>query len=220
MTAVDVRPRELRATSVLCVGRYGPVRYNGAMRNSGWYIPYWRKPKKKGKASKAGAEEIVRSDEDMEAVRRRWIERYRRTVHALMLMGLSIGSNRSDVQARYEELRAAGTIPARDLEDAYQHLMRVLAPLERRKRRRASPKAARQRDAAHASGDEAPDGEDDGDDAEVDELDGELFDGEDEEGADGDAELTPEVAAPESTSTSGGPESVQSSAADEAADGP
>ena len=64
------------------------------------------------------------------------------------------------------------------------------------------------------------DGEDDGDDAEVDELDGELFDGEDEEGADGDAELTPEVAAPESTSTSGGPESVQSSAADEAADGP
>ena len=190
------------------------------MRNSGWYIPYWRKPKKKGKADRAGAEANVRSDEELEAVRRRWIERYRRTVHALMLMGLSVGSNRSDVQARYEELRAAGTLPARDLEDAYQHLMRVLAPLERRKRRRAPPKAASQRAAAHASGDEAPDGEDAGDDAEVDELDGELFDGEDDEGADGDAELTSEEAAPEATPTSGGPASVQSSAADEAAGGP
>jgi hypothetical protein len=190
------------------------------MRNSGWYIPYWRKPKKKGKADRASAEEIVRSDEELEAVRRRWIARYRRTVHALMLMGLSVGSNRSDVQARYEELRAAGTLPTRDLEEAYQHLMRVLAPLERRKRKRASSKAASHRDAAHASHDGAPAGEDDGDDAEADELDGELFDGEDEEGADGDAELTPEEAAPESTSTSGGPESVQSSTADEAADGP
>jgi hypothetical protein len=183
------------------------------MRNSGWYIPYWRKPNKKGKAGKAGAEEIVRSDEELEAVRRRWIERYRRTVHALMLMGLSVGSNRSDVQARYEELRAAGTLPTRDLEDAYQHLMRVLAPLERRKRRRASSNRATQRGAAHASGDEAPAGEkagDDADDADVDELDGELFDGE--------AELTPEEGAPESTSPSGGPESLSSSAADAAAD--
>jgi hypothetical protein len=202
------------------VGWYGPVRYNGAMRNSGWYIPYWRKPKKKGKANRAGAEEIVRSDEELEAVRRRWIERYRRTVHALMLMGLSVGSNRSDVQARYEELRAAGTLPARDLEEAYQHLMRVLAPLERRKRKRVSSNTAARHDAAHASDDEAPAGEDDGDDAEVDELDGELFDGEDEDGADGHAELIPEEAAPESTSTSGGPDSVHSSAADEAADGP
>jgi hypothetical protein len=188
------------------------------MRNSGWYIPYWRKPKKKGKA---GAEEIVRSDEELEAVRRRWIERYRRTVHALMLMGLSVGSNRSDVQARYEKLRAAGTLPARDLEDAYQHLMRVLAPLERRKRRRASPKAATQRDAAHASGDDVPAGEDAGDadgDADVDELDGETFDGEDEDAADGEVELTPEEATPEATSTSGGPEASPSSAADEAAD--
>jgi hypothetical protein len=190
------------------VCRYEPVRYNGAMRNSGWYIPYWRRPKKKGKA---GAEEIVRSDEELEAVRRRWIERYRRTVRALMLMGLSVGSNRSDVQARYEELRAAGTLPTRDLEEAYQHLMRVLAPLERRKRRRASSNRATQREAAHASADEAPAGEDARDDADVDELDGELFDGE--------AELTPEEGAPESTSPSGGPESLSSSAADAAADG-
>ena len=92
------------------------------MRNSGWYIPYWRKPKRKGKAGKAGAEEMVRSDAELEALRRRWIERYRRTVHALMLLDLSVGSNRSDVQARYEELRAAGTVAARDLEEAYQHV--------------------------------------------------------------------------------------------------
>jgi hypothetical protein len=178
------------------------------MRNSGWYIPYWRRPKKKGKA---GAEEIVRSDEELEAVRRRWIERYRRTVHALMLMGLSVGSNRSDVQARYEELRAAGTLPTRDLEEAYQHLMRVLAPLERRKRRRASSNRATQRDAAHGSGDEAPAGEDAGDEADAGELNDDLFDGE--------AELTPEEDAPESTSPSGGPESLSSSSADVATDG-
>src|SRR5919199_5231013 len=175
------------------------------MRNSGWYIPYWRKPKKKGKADRASAEAIVRSDEELEAVRRRWIERYRRTVHALMLMGLSVGSNRSDVQARYEELRASGTLPTRDLEDAYQHLMRVLAPLERRKRKRASSNTAARRDAAQASDDEAPAGEDDGDDADVDELQGELVAGEDEEGADGEAELTLEGGAPTSPSTSGGP---------------
>jgi hypothetical protein len=183
------------------------------MRNSGWYIPYWRKPNKKGKTGKAGAEEIVRSDEELEAVRRRWIERYRRTVHALMVMGLSVGSNRSDVQGRYEELRAAGTVPARDLKDAYEHLMRVLAPLERRKRKRASSRAT-QRAATHASGGDAPAGEDAGDDADVDELDGDLFDGEVEEATDGEAELTPEEGAPESTSTSGGPESLPSSAAD------
>ena len=187
------------------------------MRNSGWYIPFWRKPKKKGKA---GAEEIVRSDEDLEAVRRRWIERYRRTVHALMRMGLSVGSNRSDVQARYEELRAAGTVPTRDLEDAYQYLMRVLAPLERRKRRRASPHAATRRDAAHTNGEEAPAGEDGGSDdgADVDEPNDKLLDGEDEEAADGEAALT--EGAPGATSTSGDPASSQSSAPDEATDGP
>jgi hypothetical protein len=187
------------------------------MRNSGWYIPYWRRPKKKGKA---GAEEIVRSDEELEAVRQRWIERYRRTVHALMLMGLSVGSNRSDVQARYEELRAAGTLPTRDLEDAYQHLMRVLAPLERRKRRRASSNKATRRGAAHASGDEAPAGENAGDDADVDELDDELFDGEDEDAADGLAAAAREEAGPESASASRGPESLQPISEDQDTDGP
>src|SRR5205823_15037205 len=136
---------------------------------NGWYIPYWRKPKKKGKAGKAGAEEIVRGDEELEAVKQRWIERYRRTVRALLLMGLSVGSNRSDVQARYEELRAAGTVPTRDLEEAYQHLMRVLAPLERRKRRPAASRAGGQGNAAPGSAEEAPAGEGGGDDAEVDE---------------------------------------------------
>lgn len=103
------------------------------MRNTGWYIPYWRKPKKKGKAEKNNAAETVRSEEQLEAVRQRWIERYRRTARALTTLGLSVGSNRTEVQARYDGLRGAGRA-TRDVEDAYRHLMRVLPPIERRKK--------------------------------------------------------------------------------------
>lgn len=108
------------------------------MRNNGWYIPYWRKVKRKGKAEKPGiqsAPDVNRSDEQLETVRRRWIERYRRTVRSLGLIGLSVGSNRGDVQARYNALREAGTVRSGELEDAYRYLLRVLPPLERRKRR-------------------------------------------------------------------------------------
>jgi hypothetical protein len=51
------------------------------------------------------------------------------------MMGLSVGSNRGDVQARYNVLREAGTARGGELEDAYRYLLRVLPPLERRKRR-------------------------------------------------------------------------------------
>lgn len=105
------------------------------MRNSGWYVPYWRKPKKKGRAESPSTEDVQRSEEQLEAVRRRWVERYRRTLHALRALGLSMGSNRAEVQARYELLRAARAAPDRDVEDAYRYLVRVLPPLERRKRR-------------------------------------------------------------------------------------
>lgn len=105
------------------------------MRNTGWYIPFWRRPKKKGKAERPNAEQIIRTDEQLEAVRLRWIERYRRMVRALNLLGLSVGSNRNEVYARYEHLRAAGSVPARELEDAFRFLVRVLPPQERRKRR-------------------------------------------------------------------------------------
>lgn len=107
------------------------------MRNTGWYIPYWRKPKKKSKNERVSLEEVARSEDQLESVRQRWVERYRRTLRALRLLNLSVGSNRLDVQMRYETLRDAGTLPPRDLEDAYRHLIRVLPAAERRKRRMA-----------------------------------------------------------------------------------
>lgn len=124
------------------------------MRNTGWYIPFWRRPKKKGKAERPNADQVIRTDEQLEAVRLRWIERYRRMVRALNLLGLSVGSNRNEVYARYEHLRAAGTVPARELEDAFRFLVRVLPAQERRKRR---PPLKESRNAARPEGDESTD---------------------------------------------------------------
>ena len=121
------------------------------MRNTGWYIPFWRRPKKKGKAERPNAEQIIRTDEQLEAVRLRWIERYRRMVRALKLLGLSVVSNRIDVYARYEHLRATGAVPARELEDAFRFLVRVLPPQERRKRR---PPLKEPRNTTRPDGDE------------------------------------------------------------------
>lgn len=104
------------------------------MRNTGWYIPYWRKPKKKGKVEKISTEEVWRSDEQLESVQQRWVERYRRTARAYRALGLSVGGNRAEAQARYNSLRAQGRL-TRDVEDAYRYLLRVLPPMERRKRR-------------------------------------------------------------------------------------
>jgi hypothetical protein len=153
------------------------------MRNSGWYIPYWRKPKKKGRAERQGGEDVQRNEEQLEAVRHRWVERYRRTLRSLGVMGLSVGSNRAEVQARYEALRAAGTVPERELEDAYRYLVRVLPPLERRKRRNrgdggSAPQATTPAGSGDATGDlavavvDVPGDEvEDEDDAELDEDD-------------------------------------------------
>jgi hypothetical protein len=122
------------------------------MRNSGWYIPYWRKPKKKGKGERPSGETVERTDEQLESVRQRWVDRYRRTVRALGMLGLSMGSNRAEVQARYELLRASGTSRERELEDAYRYLMRVLPPMERRKRRnREAGRAATEQQAESVS---------------------------------------------------------------------
>lgn len=162
------------------------------MRNSGWYIPYWRKPKKKSRNTRASGEEVARSDEQLDAVRHRWVERYRRTVRALRVLGLSMGSTRGDVQARYEALRDSGAIPARELDDAYRHLLHVLPPAERRKRR---PRTGDGSGAAQSAGgraeDTAPhaatDGlsmEADNDDEEDDESSDDDMD-EDDEPADG-----------------------------------
>jgi len=115
------------------------------MRNTGWYIPYWRKPtsKKKGKAEKNGGDEVWRNDEQLDAVRQRWVERYRRTARALNALGLSVGSSKIDAQARYDTLRAQGRT-SRDVEDAYRYLQRVLPQAERRRKRppQSEPSAA------------------------------------------------------------------------------
>ncbi len=115
------------------------------MRNTGWYIPYWRKPtsKKKGKAEKNGSDEVWRNDEQLDAVRQRWVERYRRTARALNALGLSVGSSKIDAQARYDALRAQGRT-SRDVEDAYRYLQRVLPQAERRRKRppQSEPSAA------------------------------------------------------------------------------
>jgi len=121
------------------------------MRNTGWYIPYWRKQRKKGKpdkpdkpqkSDKTEQREVIRGDDQLEAVRQRWIERYRRTARALSVLGLSVGSNKTEVQARYESLRAAGGVLSREVEDAYRYLARVLPAVERRKRRPPLSRAA------------------------------------------------------------------------------
>lgn len=124
------------------------------MRNTGWYIPYWRKPtRKKGKAERSGAnnpggagdsgsaEEVWRNDEQLDAVRQRWVERYRRTARALRALNLSVGSDRAEVQARYDTLRTQGRA-TREVEDAYRHLQRALPSGERRSRRRPQPAEA------------------------------------------------------------------------------
>ncbi len=121
------------------------------MRNTGWYIPYWRKQRKKGKpdkpdkpqkSDKTEQREVIRGDDQLEAVRQRWIERYRRTARALSVLSLSVGSNKTEVQARYESLRAAGGVLSREVEDAYRYLARVLPAVERRKRRPPLSRAA------------------------------------------------------------------------------
>src|SRR5579863_653713 len=129
------------------------LNYNGAMRNTGWYIPFWRRPKKKGRSDKPGTEDITRTDEQLEAVRQRWIERYRRTTRALKVLGLSMGSNRAEVQARYDRLRG-GPINQHELDEAYRFLMRVLPAQERRRKRlaRGSGAAAAPVGRADASG--------------------------------------------------------------------
>jgi len=114
------------------------------MRNTGWYIPYWRKARKKGKPEKnspPNTEEVWRSDEQLEAVRERWIDRYRRTARAFGALGLSVGSSRTEAQARYDALRAQGRA-TRDVDDAYRYLLRILPPSERRKKRASGPETA------------------------------------------------------------------------------
>lgn len=104
------------------------------MRNSGWYIPFWRKPKRPlGEATLFEGRERrrkprSRSDEEMEHVRAEWVGRYTRQVQALRLLGLSVGVPQDEIDARYRQLlvEARGSEHAaerrRRLDDAYEAL--------------------------------------------------------------------------------------------------
>ncbi len=82
------------------------------MRNSGWYIPFWRKPKQR---QDEGARQDKpekrrrfrqRSDEDLDRVRAEWVARYTGRVQALRLMRLSVGASIEEIESRYQALVA------------------------------------------------------------------------------------------------------------------
>ena len=90
------------------------------MRNSGWYIPFWRKPKRvQGESQPAERTEKERkrrprprSDEELERVRAEWVTRYTRQLQAFRLLGLSVGAPQAEISLRYHELvRAVGASP-------------------------------------------------------------------------------------------------------------
>ena len=80
------------------------------MRNSGWYIPFWRKPKRQQDEARQQERPEKRrrfrqrSDEDLDRVRAEWIARYRGRVQALHMMRLSVGTPTEEIDARYQEM--------------------------------------------------------------------------------------------------------------------
>ncbi len=104
------------------------------MRNSGWYIPFWRKPKR-GAGDAALSERAekrrrprARSDEELANVREEWVARYTQQVHALAVLGLSVGVPRDELEARYQRLVAElngqpdREERLRELREAYEQL--------------------------------------------------------------------------------------------------
>ena len=95
------------------------------MRNSGWYIPFWRKPKRpQGEANQHERHEKrrrprARSEAELERVREEWVSRYTRQVHALRVLGLSVGAPQEEIRARYQQLVA--TVDGSDDESERLH---------------------------------------------------------------------------------------------------
>lgn len=111
------------------------------MRNSGWYIPFWRKPKRPQGAAAQGekAEKPekekrrrprTRSEAELERVREEWVARYTHQLHAFRTLGLSVGTPQEDIETRYQELvsRLNGSDDTgdrlRQLQEAYETLRR------------------------------------------------------------------------------------------------
>jgi hypothetical protein len=88
------------------------------VRNSGWYIPFWRKPKRPQSEASQTAEKPekperekrrrprTRSEAELERVREEWVARYTRQVQAFRTLGLSVGTPQDDIEERYNALVA------------------------------------------------------------------------------------------------------------------
>ena len=103
-------------------------------RNTGWYIPFWRKPKRaqqdQGQSEKGERRRKLRfrGEHDPDRVLREWVGRYNAQLRALRALGLSMGTPKADIMARYETLRLdfqadpAKTDRLREIRQAYEVL--------------------------------------------------------------------------------------------------
>jgi hypothetical protein len=82
------------------------------LRNSGWYIPFWRKPKQRQDDARPPDRPEKRrrfrqrSDEDLDRVRAEWVARYTGRVQALHVLRLSVGAPIEEIESRYQALVA------------------------------------------------------------------------------------------------------------------
>lgn len=82
------------------------------VRNTGWYIPFWRKPKRspqeQSQADRAEKRRKPRSrsEHELDRVRAEWVNRYNTQLRAHRILGLSVGAPKEEVQLRYEMLCA------------------------------------------------------------------------------------------------------------------
>jgi hypothetical protein len=80
------------------------------VRNTGWYIPFWRKPKRSAQEQPAAERSDRRrrprnrSEQELDRVRDDWINRYNAQARALRVLGLSVGAPKADIEERYTTL--------------------------------------------------------------------------------------------------------------------
>jgi hypothetical protein len=100
------------------------------VRNSGWYIPFWRKPKRQGGSGGHERGENkrrarARTDDELDRVRDEWVSRYTGRVRAFKVLQLSVGTPPEEIRARYESLLAdLQAVPAGDERDARLRALR------------------------------------------------------------------------------------------------
>jgi hypothetical protein len=82
----------------------------GDVRNTGWYIPFWRKPKRTAQEQPSGERgerrrrPRNRSEQELDRVRDDWVRRYNAQARSLRVLGLSVGAPKADIEARYQAL--------------------------------------------------------------------------------------------------------------------